>query len=69
MNAKKRNLSPNSGKMSDKDAMDLLEKTGKQYQVYRELQDVAKLAQRPVSPAPVMPSAECPLNTTLAWRK
>lgn len=69
MTKQKRGIISASNGMSGKDALELLEKTGEQYRVYRELHDIAKLAQDSVLSAPVAPSAEYPLSVTLTARK
>lgn len=65
MGTKERELPLNSGDMSNKDAMELLEKTSEQYRIYSELHDIARLAQPPVFLDTVTPSADRLLSTTL----
>lgn len=52
-------LSPNT---TDAEMLELLEKTGEQYQVYRELNDVVNIIRKP-PPPPRVPSPENPLTT------
>lgn len=48
--------------ITDADTLELLEKTGEQYRVYRQLNDVANLTRKPPPPQRI-PSPENPLTS------
>ena len=52
---------PMSG--TDAEILDLLKKTGEQYRVYKELNDVANIGRKPAFPPEAAPTPEKPLTS------
>lgn len=64
MNKKSKNksLPPTT---TDKEIFELLEKAQEQYRVYREINDVAKIALKPKARPVVIPSPKNPLTSSI----